>query len=147
MVFAADLAFRYRYVIAIIVLRLVTTFHPFFCKFSVILVPLESENKTCPGGRNFIQHTGRNYMPQKNEKQKSATLLMSQGVTGSCGGIGTILVVLDVVCIASSLDRAFYFIFVSLIADGDNQRATTLPMPRVVSRNLPISPRFTPTNF
>ena len=33
----------------------------------------------------------------------------------------------------------------SLIADGANQRATTLPIPRVVTRDLPISPLFTPT--
>ena len=39
------------------------------------------------------------------------------------------------------------FVFSSLIADGANQRATTLPIPRVVTRDLPISPRFTPTNF
>ena len=37
--------------------------------------------------------------------------------------------------------------FSSLIADGANRRATTLPIPRVVSRDLPISPRFTPTSF
>ena len=40
------------------------------------------------------------------------------------------------------------FFVSSLIADGANQRATTtLPIPRVVSRDLPISPRFTPTTF
>ena len=39
------------------------------------------------------------------------------------------------------------FFSVSLIADGPNQRATTLPIPHVVSRDLPISPRFTPTSF
>ena len=39
------------------------------------------------------------------------------------------------------------FFFSSLIADGANQRATTLPIPRVVTRDLPIFPRFTPTSF
>ena len=39
------------------------------------------------------------------------------------------------------------FVSSSLIADGANQRATTLPIPRVVTRDLPISPRFTPTSF
>ena len=36
----------------------------------------------------------------------------------------------------------FFFFSSSLFADGANQRATTLPIPRVVTRNLPISPRF-----
>ena len=40
-----------------------------------------------------------------------------------------------------------FFVSSSLIADGANQRATTLPIPRVVSRDLPVSPRFTPTSF
>ena len=39
------------------------------------------------------------------------------------------------------------FVSSSLFADGANQRATTLPIPRVVTRDLPISPRFTPTSF
>ena len=39
------------------------------------------------------------------------------------------------------------FVSSSLIADGANQRATTLPIPHVVTRDLPISPRFTPTSF
>ena len=41
----------------------------------------------------------------------------------------------------------FVFVLSSLIADGVIQRATTLPIPRVVTRDLPISPRFTPTSF
>ena len=45
-------------------------------------------------------------------------------------------------------DYLVFFCFcLSLIADGANQRATTLPIPRVVSRDLPISPRFMPTSF
>ena len=39
-----------------------------------------------------------------------------------------------------------YIFFSPRIADGANQRAT-LPIPRVVTRDLPISPRFTPTSF
>ena len=35
----------------------------------------------------------------------------------------------------------------SLIADRANQRATTLPITRVVTRDLPISTRFAPTSF
>ena len=42
---------------------------------------------------------------------------------------------------------SFLIFFTLLIADGANQRATTLPIPRVVTGDLPISPRFTPTNF
>ena len=49
-------------------------------------------------------------------------------------------------------EEIFLFVFClfvssSLIADGANQRATTLPIPHVVTRDLPISPRFTPTSF
>ena len=40
-----------------------------------------------------------------------------------------------------------FFFSSSLFADGANQRATALPIPRVVTRDLPISPRFTPTSF
>ena len=39
------------------------------------------------------------------------------------------------------------FVLSSLLADGANQRATTLPIPRVVTGDLPISPWFTPTSF
>ena len=48
-------------------------------------------------------------------------------------------------CRPSSLEVVF--VSSSLIADGANQRATTLPIPRVVTRDLPISPRFTPSSF
>ena len=41
----------------------------------------------------------------------------------------------------------FFFVPSSPLADGASQRATTLPIPRVVTRDLPISPRFTPTSF
>ena len=54
----------------------------------------------------------------------------------------------------SATGRALLFIIIIIIiyiyiyiADGANQRATTLPIPRVISRDLPMSPRFTPTSF
>ena len=82
----------------------------------------------------------------KNAKQTSTALLM-QGVTGTCGGIGTVLLVLEVVCSASPLDQAFHFCCCITHFRWGQSTSYNVAHPACGHKGyLPISTRFTPSS-